>query len=93
VVGFKLVFIFDQILSAFLLLFRFQSASLVGQQGTVKYVAVLKKTAISLHYLSNGHQRWIENLPERYIAMSFYFMSSVKAISFQSMFKNIILLL
>uniref|UniRef100_A0A7N6BHL7 ER membrane protein complex subunit 1 n=1 Tax=Anabas testudineus TaxID=64144 RepID=A0A7N6BHL7_ANATE len=42
----------------------FQSACLVGQQDTVKYVAVLKKTAISLHYLSNGHQRWIENLPE-----------------------------
>ncbi|XP_041859597.1 ER membrane protein complex subunit 1 isoform X2 [Melanotaenia boesemani] len=42
----------------------FQSACLVGQQGTVKHVAVLKKTAISLHYLSNGHQKWIENLPE-----------------------------
>ncbi|XP_033824952.1 ER membrane protein complex subunit 1 [Periophthalmus magnuspinnatus] len=42
----------------------FQSASLVGQQEHVRYVAVLKKTAISLHYLSNGHQKWIENLPE-----------------------------
>uniref|UniRef100_A0A4W6G5T8 ER membrane protein complex subunit 1 n=1 Tax=Lates calcarifer TaxID=8187 RepID=A0A4W6G5T8_LATCA len=42
----------------------FQSACLVGQQDTVKHVAVLKKTAISLHYLSNGHQKWIENLPE-----------------------------
>ncbi|XP_029012302.1 ER membrane protein complex subunit 1 [Betta splendens] len=42
----------------------FQSACLVGQQDTVKYVAVLKKTAVSLHYLSNGHQKWIENLPE-----------------------------
>nr|XP_020475140.1 ER membrane protein complex subunit 1 isoform X3 [Monopterus albus]XP_020475149.1 ER membrane protein complex subunit 1 isoform X4 [Monopterus albus] len=42
----------------------FQSACLVGQQDTVKYMAVQKKTAISLHYLSNGHQRWIENLPE-----------------------------
>jgi hypothetical protein len=31
----------------------------------VKYVAVLKKAAISLHYLSNGHQKWLENLPER----------------------------
>ncbi|XP_037629125.1 ER membrane protein complex subunit 1 isoform X1 [Sebastes umbrosus] len=42
----------------------FQSACLVGQQDIVKHVAVLKKTAISLHYLSNGHQKWIENLPE-----------------------------
>uniref|UniRef100_A0A8D3DMV6 ER membrane protein complex subunit 1 n=1 Tax=Scophthalmus maximus TaxID=52904 RepID=A0A8D3DMV6_SCOMX len=42
----------------------FQSACLVGQQDNVKHVAVLKKTAISLHYLSNGHQKWIENLPE-----------------------------
>ncbi|KAF6735413.1 ER membrane protein complex subunit 1 [Oryzias melastigma] len=42
----------------------FQSACLIGQQGTVKNVAVLKKTAISLHYLSNGHQKWIENLPD-----------------------------
>lgn len=42
----------------------FQSACLVGQQDTVKTVAVLKKTVISLHYLSNGHQKWIENLPE-----------------------------
>ncbi|KAJ0064469.1 hypothetical protein NL108_006932 [Boleophthalmus pectinirostris] len=42
----------------------FQSASLVGQLEHVRYVAVLKKTAVSLHYLSNGHQKWIENLPE-----------------------------
>ncbi|KAE8293274.1 ER membrane protein complex subunit 1 Precursor [Larimichthys crocea] len=42
----------------------FQSACLVGQQDNVKHVAVLKKTVISLHYLSNGHQKWIENLPE-----------------------------
>ncbi|XP_047226260.1 ER membrane protein complex subunit 1 isoform X2 [Girardinichthys multiradiatus] len=42
----------------------FRSACLVGQQGTVKHVAVLKKTVISVHYLSNGHQKWIENLPE-----------------------------
>ncbi|XP_013857129.1 ER membrane protein complex subunit 1 isoform X1 [Austrofundulus limnaeus] len=42
----------------------FQSACLVGQQGTVKHAAVLKKSVISLHYLSNGHQKWIENLPE-----------------------------
>ncbi|XP_057676107.1 ER membrane protein complex subunit 1 [Corythoichthys intestinalis] len=42
----------------------FQAAILVGQQGTVKHVAVMKKTALSLHYLSNGHQKWIENLPD-----------------------------
>ncbi|KAM8863354.1 ER membrane protein complex subunit 1 [Spinachia spinachia] len=42
----------------------FQAACLVGQQDIVKHVAVLKKTALSLHYLSNGHQKWIENLPE-----------------------------
>ncbi|XP_019944740.2 ER membrane protein complex subunit 1 [Paralichthys olivaceus] len=42
----------------------FQSACLVGQHDTVKHVAVLKKTAISFHYLFNGHQKWIENLPE-----------------------------
>uniref|UniRef100_A0A669QX33 ER membrane protein complex subunit 1 n=1 Tax=Phasianus colchicus TaxID=9054 RepID=A0A669QX33_PHACC len=42
----------------------FQTASLVGLQDAVKYVAVLKKAAISLHYLSNGHQKWVEHLPE-----------------------------
>ncbi|KAM4610374.1 ER membrane protein complex subunit 1 [Polymixia lowei] len=42
----------------------FQAACFVGQQWTTKYVAVLKKAAISLHYLSNGHQKWLENLPE-----------------------------
>ncbi|XP_025909423.1 ER membrane protein complex subunit 1 isoform X1 [Nothoprocta perdicaria] len=42
----------------------FQMAALVGLQDAVKYVAVLKKAAISLHYLSNGHQKWAEHLPE-----------------------------
>uniref|UniRef100_A0A8D0G247 ER membrane protein complex subunit 1 n=1 Tax=Sphenodon punctatus TaxID=8508 RepID=A0A8D0G247_SPHPU len=42
----------------------FQMASLVGLQDMVKYVAVLKKAALSLHYLSNGHQKWVEHLPE-----------------------------
>uniref|UniRef100_A0A8C6PXP7 ER membrane protein complex subunit 1 n=1 Tax=Nothobranchius furzeri TaxID=105023 RepID=A0A8C6PXP7_NOTFU len=42
----------------------FRSACLVGHQGAVKHLAVLKKTVISLHYLSNGHQKWVENLPE-----------------------------
>uniref|UniRef100_A0A3Q3WT33 ER membrane protein complex subunit 1 n=1 Tax=Mola mola TaxID=94237 RepID=A0A3Q3WT33_MOLML len=42
----------------------YQSACLIGQQDNVKHVAVLKKTVISLHYLFNGHQKWIENLPD-----------------------------
>ncbi|XP_061639785.1 ER membrane protein complex subunit 1 [Phyllopteryx taeniolatus] len=42
----------------------FQAACLVGQQDTVKHVAVMKKNALSLHYLTNGHLKWIENLPE-----------------------------
>ncbi|MBN3310534.1 EMC1 protein, partial [Amia calva] len=42
----------------------FTSAGFVGLQDSVKYVAVLKKGAISLHYLSNGHQKWVENLPD-----------------------------
>lgn len=53
-----------------LVLSSFQSACLVGQQETVKHVAVLKKTVLSLHYLSNGHQKWIENLPERQVKLS-----------------------
>lgn len=54
-------------LTAFVVHFSFQAACLSGQQDSVKHVAVLKKTAISLHYLSNGHQKWIENLPERQV--------------------------
>uniref|UniRef100_A0A8C5FC88 ER membrane protein complex subunit 1 n=1 Tax=Gadus morhua TaxID=8049 RepID=A0A8C5FC88_GADMO len=42
----------------------FQASSFVGHLDSVKYVAVMKKAAISLHYLSNGHQKWLENLPE-----------------------------
>ncbi|XP_041701290.1 ER membrane protein complex subunit 1 [Coregonus clupeaformis] len=42
----------------------FQAACFVAVQDTVKHVAVLKKAAISLHYLSNGHQKWVENLPD-----------------------------
>ncbi|KAM3872411.1 ER membrane protein complex subunit 1 [Diretmus argenteus] len=42
----------------------FQAACFVGLQDSVKYVAVMKKTAISIHYLYNGHQKWLENLPE-----------------------------
>lgn len=59
-------------LTAFVVNFSFQSACLVGLQDTVKHVAVLKKTVISFHYLSNGHQKWIENLPERQVAMCFF---------------------
>lgn len=61
-------------ITAFVLHFSFQSACLIGQQDIVKHVAVLKKTAISLHYLSNGHQKWIENLPERQVDL---FLSNV----------------
>ncbi|XP_030078280.1 ER membrane protein complex subunit 1 [Microcaecilia unicolor] len=42
----------------------FQMAGFVGTQGIVRYVAVLKKGVLSLHYLSNGHQKWVEHLPE-----------------------------
>ncbi|XP_051961030.1 ER membrane protein complex subunit 1-like [Xyrauchen texanus] len=42
----------------------FQAAALVGVQGFVKYVAVLKKTAISFHDLTSGSQIWVENLPD-----------------------------
>ncbi|XP_052340531.1 ER membrane protein complex subunit 1-like [Oncorhynchus keta] len=42
----------------------FQAACFVAVQDTVKHVAVLKKAAISLHYLTNGHQKWVENLPD-----------------------------
>lgn len=42
----------------------FQSSCLAGVQESVRYVAVLKQASLSLHYLSNGHQKWIENLPE-----------------------------
>ncbi|XP_016138578.1 ER membrane protein complex subunit 1-like [Sinocyclocheilus grahami] len=42
----------------------FQAAALVGVQDLVKYVAVLKKSAISLHDLSSGSQIWVENLPD-----------------------------
>nr|XP_020637786.1 ER membrane protein complex subunit 1 isoform X2 [Pogona vitticeps] len=42
----------------------FQTASLVGLPDSVRYVAVLKKGTLALHYLSNGHQKWIEPLPE-----------------------------
>ncbi|XP_051517302.1 ER membrane protein complex subunit 1-like [Myxocyprinus asiaticus] len=42
----------------------FQAAALIGVQDFVKYVAVLKKTAISFHDLSSGSQIWVENLPD-----------------------------
>uniref|UniRef100_A0A4W5PAM8 ER membrane protein complex subunit 1 n=1 Tax=Hucho hucho TaxID=62062 RepID=A0A4W5PAM8_9TELE len=43
----------------------FQAACFVAIQDTVKHLAVLKNAAISLHYLTNGHQKWVENLPDR----------------------------
>ncbi|XP_069096248.1 ER membrane protein complex subunit 1 isoform X1 [Pleurodeles waltl] len=42
----------------------FQMANLVASQDAVRFVVVLKKTTVSLHYLSNGHQKWLEHLPE-----------------------------
>ncbi|KAJ7306605.1 hypothetical protein JRQ81_009998 [Phrynocephalus forsythii] len=42
----------------------FRTAALVGLPDGVKYVAVLKKGTLALHYLSNGHQKWVEPLPE-----------------------------
>lgn len=62
-----------QSLTAFIPYHSYQAACLVGQQDNVKHVAVLKKTIISLHYLSNGHQKWIENLPERQVAFCLIF--------------------
>lgn len=59
-------------LTTFVIHFSFQAACLSGQQDNVKHVAVLKKTVISLHYLSNGHQKWIENLPERQVDIVFW---------------------
>nr|DBA15715.1 TPA: hypothetical protein GDO54_003187 [Pyxicephalus adspersus] len=42
----------------------FQAAGFAGTQDAARYVAVLKNSALSLHYLSNGHQKWSEALPD-----------------------------
>uniref|UniRef100_A0A452UY34 ER membrane protein complex subunit 1 n=1 Tax=Ursus maritimus TaxID=29073 RepID=A0A452UY34_URSMA len=42
----------------------FQALGLVGLQGSVRYIAVLKKTTLALHHLSSGHLKWVEHLPE-----------------------------
>ncbi|KAK2499266.1 hypothetical protein MC885_006314, partial [Smutsia gigantea] len=42
----------------------FQALGLVGLQGSVRYLAVLKKTTLALHHLSSGHLKWAEHLPE-----------------------------
>ncbi|XP_059808019.1 ER membrane protein complex subunit 1 [Hypanus sabinus] len=42
----------------------FQAGSLIGSVEGAKFITIVKKTSISLHYLSNGHQKWIEALPE-----------------------------
>lgn len=57
--------------------FSFQASSFVGHLDSVRYVAVLKKAAISLHYLSNGHQKWLENLPERLAPPPLLFFQNV----------------
>ncbi|XP_053307883.1 ER membrane protein complex subunit 1 [Spea bombifrons] len=41
-----------------------QMVSFAGSQETSRYVAVLKNSYLSLHYLSNGHQKWSEPLPD-----------------------------
>ncbi|KAM8927358.1 ER membrane protein complex subunit 1 isoform 2-T2 [Pelodytes ibericus] len=42
----------------------FQTVSFAGSQEAVRYVSVLKNSFLSLHYLSNGHQKWSEPLPD-----------------------------
>uniref|UniRef100_H3BIS7 ER membrane protein complex subunit 1 n=1 Tax=Latimeria chalumnae TaxID=7897 RepID=H3BIS7_LATCH len=42
----------------------FQATGFVAVLEAVRYVAVVKKAAVSLHYLSNGHQKWAESLPD-----------------------------
>ena len=43
----------------------FQALGLVGLNESVRYIAVLKKTTLTLHHLSSGHLKWVEHLPER----------------------------
>eukprot|EP00079_Xenopus_tropicalis_P031908 XP_017945679.1 PREDICTED: ER membrane protein complex subunit 1 isoform X1 [Xenopus tropicalis] len=42
----------------------FQAVSFAGSQDMARYVAVLKNSVLSLHFLSNGHLKWSESLPE-----------------------------
>ncbi|KAF6108506.1 ER membrane protein complex subunit 1 [Phyllostomus discolor] len=42
----------------------FQALGLAGLQESVRFVAVLKRTTLALHYLSSGHLKWVEHLPE-----------------------------
>ncbi|XP_069596853.1 ER membrane protein complex subunit 1 isoform X2 [Ranitomeya imitator] len=42
----------------------FQAAGFAGTQDSARYIAVLKNAALSLHYLSNGHMKWSEPLPD-----------------------------
>ncbi|XP_068098382.1 ER membrane protein complex subunit 1 [Hyperolius riggenbachi] len=42
----------------------FQAAGFAGTQDVARFVAVLKNSVLSLHYLSNGHQKWSEPLPD-----------------------------
>ncbi|XP_077312429.1 ER membrane protein complex subunit 1 isoform X1 [Lithobates pipiens] len=41
-----------------------QAVGFSGTQDVARYVAVLKNSILSLHYLSNGHQKWSEVLPD-----------------------------
>ncbi|KAM4704306.1 ER membrane protein complex subunit 1 [Rhinophrynus dorsalis] len=42
----------------------FQTIGFAGSQETARYVAILKNSILSLHFLSNGHQKWAEPLPD-----------------------------
>uniref|UniRef100_A0A4W3HCC5 ER membrane protein complex subunit 1 n=1 Tax=Callorhinchus milii TaxID=7868 RepID=A0A4W3HCC5_CALMI len=42
----------------------FQTGCLVVSAEGVRFIAIVKKESISLHYLSNGHQKWTEALPD-----------------------------
>ncbi|XP_073426418.1 ER membrane protein complex subunit 1 isoform X1 [Dendrobates tinctorius] len=42
----------------------FQVAGFAGTQDSARYIAVLKNSALSLYYLSNGHMKWSEPLPD-----------------------------
>uniref|UniRef100_A0A8C5WC71 ER membrane protein complex subunit 1 n=1 Tax=Leptobrachium leishanense TaxID=445787 RepID=A0A8C5WC71_9ANUR len=42
----------------------FQTVNFAGTQDAARYVAILKNFYLALYYLSNGHQKWSEPLPD-----------------------------
>ncbi|XP_053546268.1 ER membrane protein complex subunit 1 [Bombina bombina] len=42
----------------------FQTFGFGGSQDVARFVVVLKSSVVSLHFLSNGHQKWSEPLPD-----------------------------